>query len=99
MAIALIWFRDDLRLDDNPALQAALARGYQVLPLFIHAAHEEGDWAPGAASNAWRARSLAALDASLRARGNGLWCAQGDSLETLRAPQPVAASAQRCIQC
>jgi len=84
MAIALIWFRDDLRLDDNPALQAALARGYQALPLFIHAPHEEGDWAPGAASDAWRARSLAALDASLRARGNRLRCAQGDSLETLR---------------
>jgi deoxyribodipyrimidine photo-lyase len=85
MAIALIWFRDDLRLDDNPALQAALARGYQVLPLFIHAPHEEGDWAPGAASDAWRARSLSALDASLRARGARLHCVQGDSLATLSA--------------
>ena len=84
MAIALIWFRDDLRLGDNPALQAALARGYAVLPLFIHAPHEEGDWAPGAASDAWRARSLAALDASLLSRGSGLRCAQGDSLDILR---------------
>jgi len=85
MPTALIWFRDDLRVDDNPALQAALARGYQVLPVFIHAPREESDWAPGAASNAWRARSLSALDASLRMRGNRLHCAQGDSLETLRA--------------
>lgn len=84
MPIALIWFRDDLRLDDNPALRAAVARDYQVLPVFIHAPHEESDWAPGAASDAWRARSLLALDASLRARGNRLHCAQGDSLETLR---------------
>jgi len=84
MAIALIWFRDDLRLGDNPALQAALARGYEVLPLFIHAPHEEGDWAPGAASDAWRLRSLAALDASLRARGSELRCAQGHSLDILR---------------
>ena len=84
MAIALIWFRDDLRLGDNPALQGALARGYDVLPLFIHAPHEEGDWAPGAASDAWRLRSLAALDASLRARGSALRCAQGHSLEILR---------------
>ena len=26
--------------------------------VYVHAPHEEGDWAPGAASNAWRARSL-----------------------------------------
>lgn len=85
MPIALIWFRDDLRLRDNPALQAALARGYQVLAVFIHAPHEEGDWPPGAASDAWRTRSLSALDAALRARGNRLLCTHGDSLTTLRA--------------
>ena len=27
MAAALVWFRDDLRLDDQPALRAALDRG------------------------------------------------------------------------
>ena len=84
MSIALIWFRDDLRLRDHPALQAALERGYAVLPVYVHAPHEEGDWAPGAASDAWRARSLAALDASLRERGNRLHCVQGDSLDALR---------------
>lgn len=81
---ALVWFRRDLRLADNPALQAALEAGHEVVPVYIHAPHEEGHWAPGAASNAWRHRSLAALDADLRARGSHLVLRQGDSLDVLQ---------------
>jgi deoxyribodipyrimidine photolyase len=39
---ALLWFRLDLRLSDNPALAAALARGGAVLPVFIWAARRRG---------------------------------------------------------
>ena len=35
MKIAIFWFRRDLRLEDNTALQAALNSGNQVLPIFI----------------------------------------------------------------
>jgi len=35
MSVAVIWFRRDLRLEDNRALQGAMATGRQVLPLFI----------------------------------------------------------------
>ena len=59
MTPAIVWFRNDLRLRDHPALQAALKAGLAPLPVYIHAPHEEGDWAPGAASNAWRAVSMA----------------------------------------
>ena len=62
MPNALVWFRDDLRLDDQPALQAALAQGHAPIPVYVHAPEEEGDWTPGAASDAWRRRSLRALD-------------------------------------
>ncbi len=82
---AVIWFRDDLRLRDNPALQAAERAGFAPLPVFIHAPNEESGWAPGAASNAWRHRSLAALDASLRQRGSRLHVFSGGSLATLQA--------------
>ena len=85
MSVALVWFRRDLRLQDNPALQAALDAGHAPLPVYIHAPHEEGDWAPGAASNAWLHRSLAALDADLRARGSALVLRQGDSQAALQA--------------
>jgi deoxyribodipyrimidine photo-lyase len=84
MRIALVWFRNDLRLADNPALEAAIDAGYAPLPVYIHAPDEEGEWAPGAASDAWRDRSLAALDADLRARGSQLRCFFGPSLATLR---------------
>jgi deoxyribodipyrimidine photo-lyase len=83
MSTALVWFRDDLRLADNPALKAALDGGYAILPVYIHAPDEEGAWAPGAASNAWRQRSLAALDAALRQRGNRLRRFVGPTLPTL----------------
>lgn len=86
---ALVWFRDDLRLRDHPALQAALRAGQAPVPVYIHAPHEEGAWAPGAASDAWRHRSLAALDAELRQHGSRLHVFAGESLATLAS---VAAS-------
>ncbi|MDN5782653.1 MAG: DNA photolyase family protein [Luteimonas sp.] len=84
MPNALIWFRNDLRLADNPALQAALDEGYAPVCVYVHAPGEERDWAPGAASNAWRHRSLARLDADLRERGSCLRLFRGPSLQTLQ---------------
>ncbi|MDI1253398.1 deoxyribodipyrimidine photo-lyase [Thermomonas sp.] len=84
MPNAIVWFRNDLRLNDQPALQAALRQGFDPIPLYIHAPGEEGAWPPGAASNAWRRRSLLALDASLRERGSRLNIMRGPSLESLQ---------------
>ena len=81
---ALVWFRRDLRLDDNPALQAALAAGQLPVPVYIHAPDEEAPWQPGAASRAWLARSLAALAGDLQQRGSGLVVMAGDSLACLQ---------------
>ena len=70
--LTLLWFGRDLRLTDNPALAAAIARGGPILPLFIHDDADAADWAPGGASRWWLHGSLRALDTSLRQRGNGL---------------------------
>lgn len=83
MPNALVWFRHDLRLDDNPALRAALDGGYTPVPVYVHAPEEEGEWAPGAASNAWLHRSLSALDADLRHRGSRLLLRRGPSAAAL----------------
>lgn len=83
MPHALVWFRNDLRLADNPALQAALRAGFAPVPVYVHAPGEDGDWAPGAASRAWRGRSLRALAADLEARGSRLQCFAGPSRDTL----------------
>jgi len=80
----LLWFRRDLRLCDNPALQAALAQADRLLPVYIHAPEEEAPWQPGAASRWWLERSLAALERSLQKLGSRLIIRQGPSLETLQ---------------
>ena len=80
----MVWFRKDLRLADNPALAAALARGGPIVPVFVHDEEGEGDWPLGGASRWWLHHSLAALDASLRERGSWLVIARGDSETELR---------------
>ncbi|MBD8873717.1 deoxyribodipyrimidine photo-lyase [Rhodanobacter sp. DHB23] len=84
MSTALVLFRRDLRLADNPAWHAACAAHAQVLPVFIHAPGEDGDWSPGAASRWWLHYSLAALDQRLHAQQAGLHLRQGDTLDALR---------------
>jgi deoxyribodipyrimidine photo-lyase len=83
MSAALVWFRRDLRLSDNPALAAAVESGMPVVPVYIHAPDEEAPWAPGAASNWWLHHSLAALDTALRARGSGLILRRGPTVAAL----------------
>ena len=61
----IVWFRQDLRTRDNPALAAAVARG-PVLPLFILDDETPGPrWRWGGASRWWLHHSLAALGADL----------------------------------
>lgn len=85
MSAAIVWFRNDLRLADNPALRAALETGLPVVPVYIHDPDGDGHARAGAASNAWRARSLRALDDQFRARGNRLRLFTGHSRQVLGA--------------
>ena len=61
----IVWFRQDLRLLDNPALHAAARKGAPVLPVYILDESHEGGWAPGAASRWWLHKSLQSLDEAL----------------------------------
>ena len=80
MSLAIVWFRRDLRLVDNPALAAALARHEQVLPVYIHAPQEESPWSSGAASDWWLHHALGDLAAQLQ---GALLIRQGASLAIL----------------
>ena len=82
---SILWFRQDLRLADNPALHAALQRGGPVIPLYIECSAEEGEWPAGGASRWWLHHSLTALDADLRQRGSRLTWRRGHALETVLA--------------
>ena len=84
MTHAILWLRRDLRLTDNPALQAALQQARRLIPVYIHAPDEEAPWSPGSASNWWLHHSLASLDEELRKRGSRLVIARGKSLSILQ---------------
>jgi len=80
---SVVWFRNDLRLSDNPALSAAVARGGPVIPLFVWLPEEDGRWPPGAASRWWLHQSLVRLAAELRKHRSRLIIARGPSLQAL----------------
>ena len=84
MSTALVLFRRDLRLADNPAWSAACAEHAQVLPIFIHS-DDDRPWSDGAASRWWLHHSLAALAKNLLEAGAGLHLCRGEPLELLRA--------------
>lgn len=65
MKTAIVWFRQDLRLIDNPALTAAAAYG-SIIPLFIWAPDENGEWPLGGASKWWLHNSLESLGKDLK---------------------------------
>jgi deoxyribodipyrimidine photo-lyase len=93
----LVWFRQDLRLADNPALAAAQAAGGPVIPVYVHAPAAEAAWAPGGASRWWLHHSLASLDADLAGAGSRLIVRAGDDcLDELRA-LARASGAQRIV--
>ncbi|MDA7598413.1 DNA photolyase family protein [Alphaproteobacteria bacterium] len=74
-SISIHWFRNDLRLADNPALSAAAAAG-DVVPVYILDDENAGIDAMGAASRWWLHHSLTALDKSL---GGHLCVLRGDA--------------------
>ena len=62
--VSLYWFRQDLRLADNPALTAAAQDG-AVIPVYILDDYHAGDHKMGGASRWWLHHSLHSLNDSL----------------------------------
>ncbi|MDT8387783.1 MAG: deoxyribodipyrimidine photo-lyase [Thiogranum sp.] len=80
MPCALVWFRNDLRLSDHPALHTAVAQGYTAVPVYIH---DESTADTGAASRWWLHHSLHALQQDLQRLGSRLIILTGDSSAAL----------------
>lgn len=99
---SLVWFRLDLRIADNPALQAAAERGGPVVPLFVLDDAEAGAWGFGGAQRWWLHHSLAALAADLGRRGLRLVLRRGRATEILpelaRAAGAGAVYWNRCYE-
>lgn len=73
----LVWFREDLRLRDNPALQAAVETGHPVICVYILEDGESGPRAHGGASLWWLHHSLTALQQDIADRGGALLLYRG----------------------
>lgn len=82
MSTAIWWVRKDLRLGDNPALQAALAAGRGVIPVFILDEHLLEKPAPK--RQAFLMDGLRALAVDLESRGSRLIVRQGEAQDVLR---------------
>jgi deoxyribodipyrimidine photo-lyase len=77
---SIMWFRRDLRINDHPALLAAIESSDQVIPLFILDKTQIKE--AGSKLLAYMGQSLRALDESL---GNKLHIIEGDQVEVLSA--------------
>ena len=76
---ALLWWREDLRLADNPALDAAATSGRPMVSIYVLDRESPGVRPMGEASSWWLHHSLTALSKSLRDLG-------GSGIMVLRGP-------------
>jgi deoxyribodipyrimidine photo-lyase len=100
MQPVIVWFRQDLRLADNLALDFAAKGGKPVICLFL--LDETDDWQPGGAARWWLHHSLKSLDASLQELGGGLVLRRGDAVTVLKRVMQETDADQlvwnRCIE-
>src|SRR3954468_17767345 len=94
---ALVWFRDDLRLSDNPALSAAAASKRPVVCVYVLDEESPGVRPQGSATRWWLAGSLRALDAELRQRGGALTLRRGAAAKII--PKLATDLGARAVYC
>ena len=85
---AIVWFRDDLRLSDHPALHTASKIGTPVVCLYVRdeesRALKASEARPlGGAARWWLAQSLRALQASLAELGSPLVLRKGPAAQVI----------------
>ncbi len=86
MSTLIYWFRNDLRLTDNPAFARACRQAERLLPVYCHAPEAATDWGfarLGAPRRAFLAAGLDDLAGQLAARGSRLLELHGPAAERL----------------
>lgn len=90
--VLLFWFRQDLRVHDQPALHRAASlareRGAALLPVAVRPPEEHTPWGfarVGGHRRRFLADTLRDLRGQLMQRGSGLWEAEGDPVAVLLA--------------
>jgi deoxyribodipyrimidine photo-lyase len=81
MKINIFWFRRDLRLDDNFALNKALGSGLKVLPVFIFDTNITGELPSDDARITFIHESLSSINKKLHKDGCSVYVLKGDPEE------------------
>ena len=90
----IVWFREDLRLSDHGALDAAAKSGAPVLCLYV-LDEASGARPLGGATRWWLAQSLRALQAQLQAKGSALVLRRGHAASII--PDVARQTAARAV--
>ena len=88
MTTLLYWFRNDLRLHDNPALVLACQRASQLIPVYCRASQSITDWGftrVGVHRQGFTASALHGLQQQLQARHSDLLIRDGEASTVLPA--------------
>ena len=95
LAPSIVWFREDLRLSDNPALRDALNNAEGIVCLFIDETGPHHPRSRGGASAWWLHYSLKALGEDIGKRGGRLILLRGEALELV--PKLAKACAAKSV--
>ena len=77
--LGIFWFRQDLRLNDNIALNELIQECKKIIPIFII----DGNDYLGSASKWWLENSLLKLNESLQEKNSRLYCFKGSPKKIL----------------
>jgi len=81
---SIVWLRDDLRLDDNPALSEAAALGLPLTVVYVLDEESDGVRRLGGATRWWLHHSLTALASALEANGSRLLLRRGPAADIIQ---------------
>lgn len=85
MKKAIVWFRKDLRLSDNPALTQAVEENNEIIPIYIYEEGIPNAWEIGGASKWWLHHSLQSLCDHFDSFGIKLILKKGNPLAILES--------------
>ena len=83
MSVIIHWFRRDLRLCDNSALQAAVQSGAQIVPVYVLSTWQQSHGWTGPLRQQFLCGCLESLALNLESLGSRLILRAGDAVEEL----------------
>lgn len=94
MQTIVVWIKNDLRLEDNPALFSACKAADAVIPVYIWDSKASAPWEPGAATQWWLHHSLTSFSKKLKSMDLSLVICKGNTIDCLKKLMKEAGATQ-----